>query len=482
MSVKHDILNGVFWTAIQKYSGLFIQLFVTAILARLLEPTDFGVVAIASVLISFLNMFTEMGFSAAIIQNQTLIQKDLNSIFSFCVYAGFITSGIFFFSSNYIADYYADERLSVICKWLSINMFFVGLNIVPNALFLKNKRFKFLAKRTLGFQLISGAISVVAALSGLGVYSLLISPIFTSVGVFIVNYHIYPQSFVFQIQSDSIRKVANFSLYEFLSTFVNYFSRNLDKLIIGRYFSLNELGYYEKSYRLMMLPLEYVTRVVEPVMHPVLAKFQNDNSYLNEKYNQIIKLIANISFPLGALLYVSAHDIIHFFYGGKWDAAVPVFEILSISIPFQMILSTIGGIYKSTGQVKWKFIGGNLNTLITVVGFVIAAIYFKTIESIAWAWVITLTINFVNSYAILYIFCLKQSPLGMVKELVVPFCCMLIVFVTLHSMHEFTQPLPVFFSLATSVCITFIETLVIVHITKQYDIYELFVTMRKKST
>ncbi|OUN99910.1 lipopolysaccharide biosynthesis protein [Bacteroides clarus] len=480
MSVKQEMINGVIWTAIQKYSGLLIQLFVTAILARLLEPIDFGVIAIASVLISFLGMFTEMGFSAAIIQNQSLLQKDLNSIYSFCTYVGCITCVIFFFSSNYIATYYVDQRLSTICKLLSVNMLFSGLNIVPNALILKAKRFKLLAKRTLGFQLISGIISILAAYSGLGVYTLLISPIFTAIGVFFVNYHIYPQKFVFRINFDSIKKVVNFSIFDFLSNFVNYFSRNLDKLIIGRYFSLNELGYYEKSYRLMMMPLEYITRTIDPVVHPIFSQFQNDKFYLSKKYNQIVKLISTISFPLGAFLYFAAHDLIHLFFGDKWDAAIPVFQILSISVPLQMILSTIGGIYKSTGKVNWQFFGGNLNTVITISGFILAAIYYKSIEAIAWAWVTTLTINFINSYIILYAFCLKQSPLPMLRELIVPFGIMITIFTSLYFIQPHIISLPTLLSLSISTAITITEMLFITHITKRYDIIKLFILIYNK--
>lgn len=480
MSVKQEIINGVFWTAIQKYSGLFIQLFITAILARLLNPTDFGVIAIASVLISFLGMFTEMGFAAAIIQNQSLTQKDLNSIFSFCVYAGLLTCIIFFFSSNYIAYYYADQRLSIICKLLSINMLFSGLNIVPNALILKAKKFKFLAKRTLGFQITSGIISVIAAYNELGVYSLLIPPILTAIGVFFINYHLYPQKFIPRINFYSIKKVANFSIFEFLSSFVNYFSRNLDKLIIGRYFSLNELGYYEKSYRLMMMPLEYVTRTIDPVIHPILAEFQDNRAYLAKKYSQIVKFVSTISFPLGAFLYIAAHDLIYLFFGNKWDAAIPVFQILSISIPLQMILSTIGGIYRSTGKVNWQFLSGNLNTIITISGFIFASIYFKSIEAIAWAWVITLTINFINSYTILYLFCLKQSPITMLKELIIPIGMMIAVFLSLYIIYPYIRFLPAIISLVILTLIASIEVIFITHITKRYNMIQIFRSIHYK--
>ena len=306
MSIKQEMISGIFWTAVQKYSGLIVQIIVTAILARLLTPEDFGVVAVATVLIAFFTLFTDMGIGPAIIQKQDLTQEDLNSIFSFTIWGGILLAVLFFLAAYPISAFYKEDSLALICQLLSVNLLFAAWNIVLNALINKNKRFKFIAERTLLLQVICGIISVFAAYHGLGLYALLISPILTSIGVFILNYRQYPLQFSWQIRTDALKKIFSYSSFQFLFNFINYFSRNLDKLIIGRFFSMNELGYYEKSYRLMMLPLQYVTNVITPVMHPILTSLQNDYKSLAEKYNKIIKLIATISFPLGVFLYFAA--------------------------------------------------------------------------------------------------------------------------------------------------------------------------------
>lgn len=409
MSIKQEMLSGVFWTAVQKYSGLIVQIVVTAILARLLTPEDFGVVAIATVIIAFFTLFTDMGIGPAIIQKQDLEQKDIDSIFSFTIFGGIILAVLFFSVSSLIAHFYKQDSLVLICRLLSLDLLFAAWNIVPNALINKNKRFKFIAKRTLSLQVISGIISVFAAYNGLGLYALLISPILTSVGVFVLNYRQYPLTFSCRLHSDALKKIFSYSVFQFLFNFINYFSRNLDKLIIGRHFSMQELGFYEKSYRLMMLPLQYVTNVVTPVMHPILTTLQNDYKSLAEKYNKIIKLIATVSFPLGVFLYFAADDIICIVYGSGWEKAIPVFQILALSLPLQMILSTTGAIYQAAGKTNWMFYGGVSNTCCTVIGFVIAAVCFRTIESMAWAWNITLFANSVVSYGVLYKIVLRQS-------------------------------------------------------------------------
>lgn len=480
MSIKSEMISGVFWSAIQKYSGLAVQLIVTAILARLLSPEDFGVIAIATVIIAFFVLFTDMGIGPAIVQNKNLDKKDLESIFSFGIYCGIILTAIFFFGSNIIASFYREEILLTICQILSVNLLFAAWNIVPNALMLKNKRFKFIAKCTLTLQVVCGVISVFAAYRGAGVYALLISPVVTSIGMFIINYFQYPIRFHFKVCAQSLSKIMSFSIYQFLFNFVNYFSRNLDKLIIGRYYSMNELGYYEKSYRLMMLPMNYITNVVSPVMHPILSSLQNDYEELSCKYNKIIKILLTISFPLGAFLYFSAEDIIMVVYGPQWSNAIPVFQILALSLPLQMILSTIGAIYQASGKTNWLFYGGVSNTVCTILGFILATILFRKIEAMAWAWDITLFVNTIVSYLILYKVVLKTSIRPFLAQFVCPFAASILIAVILGLIGAYIVIDNKIVECISYFVISAMITLAFNHVTGQYNVKELINFIWKK--
>lgn len=345
-SIKQEMLHGVFWSAIEKYSGIVVSLIVSAVLARLISPEDFGTVAIVTVIINFFSIFATMGIFPAIIQRNDLTQKDLDSIFTYSILGGLCLSSLLFCLSWKIADFYNDGSLVFISQILSVNIFFASLNLVPNALMAKNKRFRQIAQRTLSLQVFSGIISIIAAHSGFGIYSLLISPIVTSIGMFLFNIHYYPCHVDFTFDLSPLKKIFSYSSYQFLFEFINYFSRNADKLIIGKYLNMGALGYYDKSYRLMMLPLQNVTSVINPVIQPVLSSLQDDKSELAKKYNKIIQCIAAISFPLAVFLFFAAYEIINIVYGDNWNPAVPVFKILTISLPLQMILSSSGAISK----------------------------------------------------------------------------------------------------------------------------------------
>ena len=419
-NIKYDLIHGVFWSAIEKYSGLFVSIFVTMILARLLSPAEYGVVAIATVVIQFLQMFCSMGIGPAIIQKKSISQYELDTLFSLSLYVGGFFSLLLFFSSWGIADFYGNKQLVSVMQILTINLFFASANMVPNALIAKNKEFKLLAKRTLFLQGGTGVLSVVAAIYGLGVYSLLLSPVISSIGIFCFNRKFYKVNFTLRLSLKPIKSIFSFSFYQFAFEFFNYFSRNLDKLIIGKYLNAIMLGYYEKSYRLMQLPLNNVSSVVNPVIQPVLSCLQDDKKEIAIKNNKIVSIISMISFPIAVCLYVNNNEIIEILYGDKWLAAAPVFKILALSIPTQMILSTSGAIWQSSNCPKQMFWTGMLNTLITISGFVIAVIFFKTIESIALAWSLSSIVNFFNTYIYMYKKVLKSSFRAFLKPFLIP--------------------------------------------------------------
>ena len=418
-SIKQELVRGVFWSAIEKYSGLVVSIIVTMVLARLLSPQEYGVVAIATVIITFLQMFCTMGIGPAVIQKE-LSGKELDSIFTFSLAVGGFMAMLLFFCSCLIADFYGNPQLRPVCQILCVQLLFAAVNMVPNALMAKDKRFKDIARRTLTLQVSSGVISVIAAWRGVGVYALLISPVVSAIGIFFWNRMYYKVKIDPTFNMAPIKRIFSYSSYQFLFEFVNYFSRNLDKLIIGRAISVDALGIYEKAYRLMQLPMQNVTAVINPVLQPVLRDLENDRADLARKYAKIVRFIATISFPAGVILAGMSKEIIRIFFGSQWDAAIPVFRILALSLPLQMILSTTGAIYLVCNNTKMEFWLGVRNTATTILGFFVAAYFFRTLASMAWAWTITLVLNFVFTYWLMYRHVLCQPIRHMLVELVRP--------------------------------------------------------------
>lgn len=447
-SLKQQMMSGVMYTAVAKYSGIVISLVVMAVLARLLTPDDFGVVAIATVFINFFNIFTNIGISSAIVQFKDLTKREVNEIYMFTVWSGLLLSVLFAASAPFVAAYYDDARLLPITLWLSLSLFFSSASIVPNSLFLKDKDFRFIAWRTLIIQLITGALSILAALMGAGLYTLLIQPILSNLLLYLISFKRYPQHLLLCTGIKSLKKIWGYSVYQFLFNVMSYFIRNLDKMLIGRYIGMAALGYYEKSYRLMSLPIQNLTYVVTPVLHPFLSDYQQSKERLGEINERIVRFLAFIGFPLSIGLYFCGRELVLLFFGDQWVASIPAFEILALSCGLQIIMSSSGSFFQSNNDTRSLFLCGMFTALVTCSGFLICILFFPTLEGFAWSMLVSYFLSFVQCYWQLYRHSLKCSAKPFIKQLVSPLTVALIMGVALWLVSLlFTASTSLWFSL-----------------------------------
>lgn len=479
-TLKQQLFSGVFYTALAKYSGIIVSLVVAGVLARLLPPDDFGVVAIATVIITFFSIFTDIGMSAAIIQNKTLTEEDLSGIFSFTVWSGVGISLLFFFASWPISTLYDRPILRTLCQLLSVNLFFASANIVPGTLFYKNKEFKFIAIRSLAIQIAGGAGDVVAALWGAGLYALIINPIVSSLLLFIISIHRYPQRLRLTLGLPVLRKIFSYSAYQFLFNVINYFSRNLDKLLIGKYMGMSPLGYYEKSYRLMMLPLQNITQVITPVMHPIFSDYQDDLQRLASSYERIIRFLAFLGLPLSVLLFFTAEEATLIIFGSQWLPSVAVFRILSLSVGVQVILASSGSIFQAAGDTRSLFICGIFSATLNVTGILLGIFWFGTLVAVAWCIVVTFTINFIQCYWMMYRVTFRRSLVQLVRQLISPFIISFLIALCLLPIHYAMDGMNMFLTAGVKGIVSLLLLGGYIQATHEYDIVGKVRAMRKK--
>lgn len=372
-SLRTSFISGVLYTGAAKYIGIVVGIVITAILARLISPEDFGVIAIATVFINFFSTLTTVGISPAVVQNKTITEDELRSINSFTfIIAGVITL-LYICSIPLIINIYdGNEMLSNIMLLLSVNVFFSVAATIPNAMILKTKMFKFIAIRTIVIQIVLGIISVAAALLGAGIYALMINPIGSSIILFVVNFKKFPIGFA-RLSKSATNKILSFSVFQMLFNLVYLGYRNIDKLIVGNYFGLKSLGYYEKSYRLMLMPIENISSVTSPVLHPLLSEYQNDRNKIWDTYVLMIETLAEFSFILSVALYFLADAIITIMYGDRWLPAVPIFKVLALSIGFQLLQVPVGAVLQSINKVKGLFFSSLFSMLFVCVACAFAA-------------------------------------------------------------------------------------------------------------
>lgn len=271
----------------------------------------------------------------------------------------------------------------------------------------------------------------------------------------------------------SIRKIFKFSAYQFMFNIINYFSRNLDKLLIGKYMGMSPLGYYEKSYRLMMLPLQNITHVITPVMHPIFSDYQHDLNHLANSYEKIIRLLAFIGLPLSVFLWFSAREITLMVFGEQWMPSVSIFQILSISVGIQIIMSTSGSIFQASNDTKSLFLCGLFSSIINVAGICVGLFIFKTLDAIAWCITITFSISFLQCYYQMYYITFRRSIIHLGKQFLSPILLGSIVFLTLFLITPFITPYSLFINLIIKSVVFIGIDLTYIHITKEYNLVKL---------
>jgi PST family polysaccharide transporter len=399
---KKDLVSGTFYIGIAKYAGIICGLVISAILARLLTPSDFGVVAIASVLMAFFNILSDIGIGVAVIQRKDLSDGDLNHLYSINVYIGFILSLIFFLSSGFISKYYDNEQLLGVCQLLSILIFITCANTVPMNMLYREKQFKYIAFTSLIVQLVSGLVAVIAALSGWGVYALVFSQILSAASLLVLYSLKYRRKFYFKVELAPLKKIFSYSVYNFMGTIFCYFTLNIDKLIVGKSIGATALGYYEKSYRLVFMPIQNITFVITPVLHPLFSEFQNDYEELGRKFMKIVSVVAYISFPLSVYCFFISKELILVFFGDQWYDAIPPFRIMSLAISWLMIDTMVGSIMNAANKTKRGFYTMVLMTSIMILSVIAAIQVWNSIIAVAWGFLLAKTIGtLINYYSLM---------------------------------------------------------------------------------
>lgn len=401
---KRSISGGV--NAFAGQAGMFIiQLLSTAALARLLTPDQFGLVAMVMVISAFAQIFKDLGLSAALIQRDKVTHDQVSTIFwiNTVVAVGLaFTVGI---SGHMIAGFYGDERLVAITYWMSTSFVFSGLIVVPQALLRRQLMMGRVAVVRIVSRLLSCGIGVVLAWTLKNYWALVAMHVTFSMFEMILFFLVTRW---FPMLPRRHCGVGDF--YKFGSgiagfNIVNYFSRNLDKLLIGRFIGSEGLGNYSKAYQLLMLPITQIRTPVLSTGLPTLSALKNEPERFLHYYGKILQLLSITTMPLTAYLIVCSEDVVLILLGDNWLEAAYIFKILGFS---SFLLPTFSGAMGLAvlpfGKSRRYFNLGLIRTVV-ISSSVIAGIQWG-IFGVTWAYSIATVICMVLSLP----FYLSGSP------------------------------------------------------------------------
>lgn len=412
--------SGIIYTAMGRMSTLLVSFAVNMTLSRILSPKEYGIVAVVQVFIVFFQLLVEAGMGPAIIQQKNMNTMDYAILFNYSIIFSIFLALVFGFFGYLMAYLYGNNEYISLCWLQAIAVFFNGVSIVPTAIMNKIKKFKLLNMWQVIASILSGVSGVILAVNNFGVYSLIVSSIVLSVINFLgvlLSSRIKISS---QLNFAPLKKILEFSLHQFGFNFINYFSRNSDNILIGKFMGPTALGNYNKAYQLLMLPNSILLGIVNPVLQPILSEYQDDTIMIKVTYFKILKLMGLLGFPLSIFLSLFSKKIILLLFGNQWGAAVTPFSILALTVWIQMTLSTSGAIFQSRNKAKELMTTGAISACVLVT-FIVIGVFSGSLVKMAIFLSIGFVLNFIISFQRLLNLALDDSIISVFKLLFKPF-------------------------------------------------------------
>lgn len=329
-SIKQQTFNGIGWSSIERFSLQGVSFVVQLILARLLTPSDYGIIGMLAIFMQLAQVLIDSGFANALIRKQNCTQRDYSTVFYYNLAFSVSIYILFFFVAPFVANFYHMPTIIPVMRWISLTLIFNSLSIIPKTILIKDIDFKKQTLISFTSALISGTIGIVSAFLGIGVWALVVQQISLSVCIFVMYIFVVRWTPLLVFDKNVFKELFNFGSKLLLSSIIGTIYKNLYTLFIGKKFSATDLGYYTRAEHFAMFPSNNIGNIITRVAYPIFAKVQNDNNRLRTYYQQMIRYSSFIIFPLMIGLCATSKPFILFFLTEKWLGIVVILQILCI--------------------------------------------------------------------------------------------------------------------------------------------------------
>ena len=338
------VAGGVLWSVSEKVLSILVQFCVGIILARRLLPEDYGVMAILTFFTSLGIVFSDSGFSQALLRKEHVTPSEIKSVFIFNVTASAVIYGLCLLLVPFLAGFYAQEVILSIAPVLFLVIPLNALAAIQNVTLSREFCFSLVSKANFSSNLISGIIASVMALTGCGVWSLvaqrLIQTSLRTLFLWIWSFKKMEGKF----QGSDLRRLSPFSVPLMMTDLLSAFFSNVAQLFIGKVYSSHSLGFFNQAQKIKDLPLTAAMQSLQSVTFPALAQVQGEEAKFSLSIKKVLSVTAYVMFPIMAGLSVTAREMFLVFLGGKWMPSVELFEILAsfaMAYPIAMILYNV---------------------------------------------------------------------------------------------------------------------------------------------
>ncbi|QED36505.1 lipopolysaccharide biosynthesis protein [Antarcticibacterium arcticum] len=331
MSLKKKAALSLVWTFTQQFGNQLIGFFVSLVLARILLPAEFGLIGMIVVVVAVGNVLLDGGLTKSLIRDPDCDEEDYSTVFFFHLIASLLIYAVIFLIAPLIANFYEQPLLTSITRVYSLSIIITSFSVVQMARLTKVMDFKTQAIIAIPASLIGGVAGVWMAYTGYGVWSLVWSGLITSiVSTVLLWFHSnWLPSFSFNMKK--FRKHFDFGYKLTLSDLLNRIFNNIFLIVIGKYFSAGQVGFYTRAETMKQLPIVNITNALNKVTFPLFVSIQDDDIRLRRVYKKLMLMVMFVIAPVLIFLAVLAEPVFVFLFTAKWLPAVPYFQILCVT-------------------------------------------------------------------------------------------------------------------------------------------------------
>ena len=361
-------LHSMTWTTAATVVTSVMQIGYTAVMARLLPPAAFGLVALAGVVLRFGSYFAQMGMSQAIIQKPELTEEDIRAAFTSSALLGALFTGAMFVGAPLTRLLFEQPEVVPLVRVMAFGTLVSGLMVTSISLLRRRMKFQTLAQMEIVTYLLAyGGIGVGLAWRGFGVWSLVWASLSQTIIIGLMTYAATRHSVRLYFSWARYRPLLAYGGRISVTSFLEFITGSLDTMVIGRVLGATLLGIYNRAFMLISLPLYLITTSVAKVIFPVFSKLQADSAKLRAVYLASITLVGAVVLPLSAGMAVAAPELVRALLGPGWEASVPVLRLMSLPVSLSLLTMFAGVMCDARAQLNKKIIV-NVVTLVTLVG------------------------------------------------------------------------------------------------------------------
>lgn len=325
------MLNGALWNLLERFAIQIIQFVFGVYLARILSPTEYGVMGLLLVFIAFMQVFIDAGFGKALIQKKNRNNKDFSTVFVFNILVSILSYIVLWFLAPSISEYYDNENLIVFLRVLSISLFFGALFSVHLTIISIKLKFKLLAKINLFSILVSGIVAIWMAYNGFGVWSLIAQTLLKTFIMVVLSWYYVKWEISLYFSKQSFMNLFSFGSKLLISSILNMSVNNFANVFIAKFNNIKDLGFYTRGTQFGDLLFNIFNSVINNVLLPSLSTIQDDKEKLRRLFKLTLRSTALITIPTFLGFVVLAKPLILFLLGEKWLMTVPILQIICIS-------------------------------------------------------------------------------------------------------------------------------------------------------